>query len=225
MTSARRVSLASVYSGRSSISVSASIWTMPLGAVETTTRRISCSAKAGAVSIWRSSGGMSPRGTCCWPVVATTSPAVSGFIPKLRFSALAEPCRRRFFCAGAKTTRCAGLESALRISTRSPDAELGIGALQAVEPDDLELLVLGIGADRAGRRWRACRPARSRRPRRGRARSSPRAAAGRCRARYPRAASSRPEGGAACVRRRPLQTSPRRSASHRRAGRAVKPRL
>ena len=60
---------------------------------------------------------MSPRGTCCWPVVATTSPEVSGFIPKLRFSAWAEPCRRRFFWAGAKTTRVAGFESARRIST------------------------------------------------------------------------------------------------------------
>src|ERR1044072_5914877 len=40
---------------------------MPLGAVETTTSLISWSAKAGAVSIWRNSGGMSPFGTCCWP--------------------------------------------------------------------------------------------------------------------------------------------------------------
>ena len=124
---------------------------MPLGAVETTTSRISCSAKAGAVSIWRSSGGMSPRGTCCWPVVATTSPAVSGFIPKLRFSAWAEPCRRRFFCAGAKTTAGAGREFGLADLDEVARADLGIGALQAVETDDLQPLVLGIGADRAGR--------------------------------------------------------------------------
>ena len=104
------------------------------------------------MSIWRSSGGMSPRVICCWPVVATTSPAVSGFMPKLRFSAWAEPCRRRFFCAGAKTTRWRRLGFGLAHLDEVARADLGIGALEAVEADDLEPLVLGIGADRARRR-------------------------------------------------------------------------
>ena len=95
---------------------------------------------------------MSPRVICCWPVVATTSPAVSGFMPKLRFSAWAEPCSRRFFWAGAKTTRCAGFDFRLADLDEVARADLGIGALEAVEADDLEPLVLGIGADRARRR-------------------------------------------------------------------------
>ena len=92
---------------------------------------------------------MSPRCTCCWPVVATTSPAVSGCVPKLRFSAWAEPCRRILCCAGAKTTRVAGFEFGLADLDIVARADLGIGALEAVEADDLEPLVLGIGPDRA----------------------------------------------------------------------------
>ena len=95
---------------------------------------------------------MSPRWTCCWPVVATTSPAVSGFIPKLRLSAWAEPWSRRFFCAGAKTTRCAGLGFRLADGDEVAGADLGIGALETVEADDVEPLILGIGTDGAGRR-------------------------------------------------------------------------
>ena len=48
-----------VYSGSSSTAVLASMWTMPLGVVDTTTSRSSCSANAGALSICRMWSGMS----------------------------------------------------------------------------------------------------------------------------------------------------------------------
>ena len=112
--------LGSVYSGSSSTAVLSSMWTMPLGAVETTTSRSSCSAKAGALSICRMWSGMSAL-TRWWPVVATVSPSTSGRPAKVRFSASAEPCRRTLGWAGAKTTRVAGFDSALRTSTKSPE--------------------------------------------------------------------------------------------------------
>ena len=54
-------------------------------------------------------------------VVETTSPSTRGRPAKVRFSASAEPCRRTLGWAGAKTTRVAGLDSALRTSTKSPE--------------------------------------------------------------------------------------------------------
>ena len=69
---------------------------------------------------------------------------------KLRFSASAEPCRRTLFCAGAKTTWVAGLRDRLVDLDEIARADAGIGALQAVEADDVEPCVLAIGADGAG---------------------------------------------------------------------------
>ena len=98
----------------------ASIWTMPFGAADTTVSRTSWSAKAGALSNWRICSGMSAL-TRWWPAVATVSPSVKGRPSKLRWSACADPWRRTLFAAGAKTTRVAGLDTALRTSTKSPD--------------------------------------------------------------------------------------------------------
>ena len=90
--------------------------------------------------------------TGCWPWVATRSPATSGRRKNTRLSASAGPCSRISRCAGANTTRVAGRDSARRIVTCSPERGVGVGAQQAVEPDDLERLVLVVGleGDRRG---------------------------------------------------------------------------
>ena len=137
-----------VYSGSSSTAVLASMWTMPLGAVETTTSRSSCSANAGALSSCRMLSGMSAL-MRWWPVVATVSPSTSGRPAKVRFSASAEPCSRTFGCAGANTTRVAGFEFGLAHFDEIARADAGIGALEAVEANDVDALVFAIGADGA----------------------------------------------------------------------------
>ena len=145
--------------GRSSTAVLPSIWTMPLGAAVTTTSRSSCSAKAGAFSSCRMLSGMSAL-IRWWPAVATVSPSTSGRPAKLRFSASAEPCSRTLGWAGAKTTRVAGLEFGLADLDEIARADAGIGALEAVEADDVDAL---RPRHRAG--WRAPRSSACRRSR------------------------------------------------------------
>ena len=142
-----------VYSGSSSTAVLPSMWTMPLGAAVTTTSRSSWSANAGALSSWRMLSGMSALIRWC-PAVATVSPSTSGRPAKLRLSASADPWRRTFGCAGAKTTRVAGLDFGLADLDEIARADASVGALQAIEADDVDALVLAIGADRP-RRGRA----------------------------------------------------------------------
>ena len=129
------------------------MWTMPLGAVETTTSRSSCSAKAGALSICRMCSGMSAL-TRWWPVVATVSPSTSGRPAKVRLSASAEPCSRTLGCAGREDDAGRRLRFGLAHLDEIARADPGVGALQAVEADDVDAFVLAIGADRA-RRGRA----------------------------------------------------------------------
>src|SRR3546814_18648459 len=74
------------------------------------------------ISDWSSDVCSSDLSTRCWPEVETTSPATRGLIPKVRRSASLDPCSRRFFCAGAKTTRVAGFASALRTYTKSHES-------------------------------------------------------------------------------------------------------
>ena len=124
------------------------MWTMPLGAVETTTSRSSCSAKAGALSICRMWSGMSAL-TRWWPAVATVSPSTSGRPAKVRFKRVGRALQpdvglgRREHDAGRR----------LRLRPCGPRqiarADAGIGALQAVEADDVDPFVLAIGADGA----------------------------------------------------------------------------
>ena len=134
-------------------SVLPSMWTMPLGTVVTTTSRSSWSAKAGALSICRTASGMSAL-TRWWPAVATVSPSTSGRPAKVRFKRVGRALQpdvglgRREHHPGRRLgRRLAHLDEIAR-------ADPGIGALKAVEADDVDPFVLAVGADRA-RRGRA----------------------------------------------------------------------
>ena len=89
-----------------------------------------------------------------WPVVATVSPSTSGRPAKVRFKRVGRALQpdvglgRREHDAGRRLRlRLADLDEIAR-------ADPGVGALQAVEADDVDALVLAVGADRP-RRGRA----------------------------------------------------------------------
>jgi hypothetical protein len=89
-------------------------------------------------------GRDSPLWTRCCPVVATTSPAVTGFIPKLRFRP-APTLQAQILLRGSEDHALRRLGFSLSDSHEIARADLGIGALEPVQADDVQPLVLGIG--------------------------------------------------------------------------------
>ena len=108
----------------------------------------------------------------------------------------------------------AGFDVALRTSTKSPDSDPGIGALQAVEADDVEPCVVVIGADGA-RRGRALADDLDHvafgQPELGH--QSP-AAAGQCRGRRRPGSGSPPAGAGRGFRHPPSSSSCRLNSRH-----------
>jgi hypothetical protein len=86
--------------------------------------------------------------------VEMMSPATSGRWNSVRRSISPEPTSRRFFCAGASWIRRAGFASAFGLHLRVVAyADAGVAALQAVQTDDVQPLILRIGRQRQrGRR-------------------------------------------------------------------------
>ena len=86
-----------------------------------------------------------------WPAVATVSPSVSGRPSKLRFSASARALQADIVLRRGEDDAGRRLGLGLLDFDEIARADPGIGALQAVEADDVEPLVVAIGADGAGR--------------------------------------------------------------------------
>ena len=183
------------------------MWTMPLGTVETTTQADLLQRIGRRVQHLAQLGRHVAARTCCWPVVATTSPAVSGSSRSCASAPGPSPAAADSSAPGRTRRACAGFDSALRTSTWSPEP---ISALARCRPSRRmisSVLVLGIGADRACR----CRALADDLDHvafgEAELGHQPRAAGGQCRVRCPPAAWSRPAGAWVCVLRRPWNSA------------------